>query len=47
MNPIEFITFFSKHMRCHPGDWVTRIEWRYLDEPTYDEIAAEKRRDDV
>lgn len=53
LDPIQFITFFCKHMACDPWTPVTRIEWRYLDnpaaglaEPTYEEIAAEKRRDD-
>lgn len=53
LDPIQFITFFCKHMRCDPWTLVTRIEWRYLEdspaglaEPTFEEIAAEKRRDD-
>lgn len=27
-----FEEFFCEHMRCHPTDKVTRIEWRYLEE---------------
>lgn len=26
-----FVAFFCQHMRCDPEDWVTRIEWRYLE----------------
>lgn len=28
-----FVDFFAEHMRCGPDSWVTRIEWRYLDDP--------------
>lgn len=29
----QFVEFFCIHMRCPPETEVTRIEWRYLDEP--------------
>ena len=44
--PSQFIEFFTQHMGCAPDTEVTRIEWRYLDEQTYDEIAAIKRLED-
>jgi hypothetical protein len=28
---LEFVEFFTKHMRCMSMTPVTRIEWRYLD----------------
>ncbi len=28
----QFVDFFCKAMKCTPGTWVTRIEWRYLDQ---------------
>lgn len=27
-----FVEFFCEQMRCKPDTWVTRIEWRYVDE---------------
>ena len=32
--PAEFVAFFCRtHRGCSPGTEVTRIEWRYLDNP--------------
>ncbi len=28
----QFVDFFCKAMKCTPDTWVTRIEWRYLDQ---------------
>ena len=28
----EFVAMFVREMKCRPSDYVTRIEWRYLDE---------------
>lgn len=28
----QFVEFFCGAMKCSPDTWVTRIEWRYLDE---------------
>lgn len=30
--PEQFVAFFCDHMKCTPDTWVTRIEWRYLEE---------------
>jgi hypothetical protein len=27
---VDFVSFFTTHMRCPPDTEVTRIEWRYL-----------------
>lgn len=35
----EFVDFFCTHMGCTPDTPVTRIEWRYVDNPTSDEEA--------
>ena len=29
----DFVAFFCEHMGCEPDEFVTRIEWRYLDAP--------------
>ncbi|WP_280264659.1 hypothetical protein [Nocardia wallacei] len=35
MSPAEFVAFFcNSHKGCTPASEVTRIQWRYLDEPT-------------
>ena len=35
MSPAQFVEFFtSAHRDCYPHSEVTRIEWRYLYEPT-------------
>jgi hypothetical protein len=34
LTPAAFVAFFCEHMRCDPKVLVTRIEWRYLAEPT-------------
>ena len=34
MTPAEFVSFFcATHKGCRPDSEVTRIEWRYLDNP--------------
>ncbi|OBB38724.1 hypothetical protein A5748_02290 [Nocardia sp. 852002-51244_SCH5132740] len=34
MTPAEFVAFFcASHTGCTPESTVTRIEWRYLDDP--------------
>lgn len=33
LTSLGFVAFFCEHMKCKPGVWVTRIEWRYLDTP--------------
>lgn len=35
LTPAAFVEFFCEHMRCEPSDLVTRIEWRYLEEPSH------------
>lgn len=35
-----FVGFFTEHMRCEPDTEVTRIEWRYLGEPTTEPAGA-------
>jgi len=32
MSALWFVDMFCEAMRCKPDDFVTRIEWRYLDE---------------
>lgn len=29
-----FVSFFTQHMKCEPGDEVTRIQWEYLPRPS-------------
>lgn len=31
MDAAAFVAFFCEHMHCEPDEFVTRIEWRYLD----------------
>lgn len=33
MTAAAFVEFFCEAMKCRPDRWVTRIEWKYLDEP--------------
>jgi hypothetical protein len=40
MDAAEFVAFFCKHMSCGPEDYVTRIEWRYLDDDRSSEKTA-------
>lgn len=39
---VDFVAFFTKHMRCEPGSIVARIEWRYLDDPNYAFVHPEQ-----
>jgi hypothetical protein len=39
--PAEFVAFFcASHRGCQPGTEVTRIEWRYLDDPPVPSAAS-------
>jgi len=32
MTPEQFVQFFCKAFKCEPNQWVTRIEWEYVEE---------------
>ncbi|WP_433527745.1 hypothetical protein ACQPZ2_44200 (plasmid) [Nocardia pseudovaccinii] len=38
MSPAEFVAFFcGSHKGCTPSSTITRIRWRYLDDPVFDQ----------